>query len=358
MTTTQDRIQLLTQACQSHLAKDVLGEISNTQLTAWITAELGHVDALDIFHAHGPLRSRAFAPSTILHIVSGNTPHAAFQSLLRGLLIGSHNDVKLPSLGLPDFEKWIHSLPAPLSGLVSCHSDLTDALLYQAEVVIAIGSDAAITGIHSRLLPQQRFIPHGHKVSIGIVSGDFAEGARLAAKDCSLHNQRGCLSPHAIYVQGNTQKFAQMLAQEMARYSQDDPPQPLSLSEAGAVQNLRQTTQFITANDDRTQLWQSEGSLHWTVILEPDSTLKLSCLNRCIYVKPLPEEITTAALGPECQYLSTIALHPFSNTTSESLAHLPAHRICPLGSSQQPDLFWHHDGYAPLASLVKWKDLG
>ena len=358
MTTTQERIQLLGEACRHRITRELLGEISETELTDWVSAELGHADALDVFHPHGNLSSKAFAPSSILHIVSGNTPHAALQSLLRGLVIGSNNTIKLPSLGLPDFEKWILTLPAELSRLVNCHSELTDDILHPADVIIATGSDTTIADIHSRLLPQQRFIPHGHKVSIGIVTEDFYNAARLAAKDCSLHNQRGCLSPHAIYVQGDTLHFGEILAQEMDNYCREDSPQPLSLSEAGAIQNLRQTTQFIAANDPLTHLWQSEGNLHWTVILEPDSTLKLSCLNRCIYVKPLPAKITTASLGPESQYLSTIALHPFSTVAAESLSHLPAHRICPLGSSQQPDLFWHHDGIAPLASLIKWKDIG
>ena len=358
MTTTQERIQLITETFQSGTIKNLLGKISFELLTDWITTELGHADALDTFQPHGPLLSRAYAPPCILHIVSGNTPHAAFQSLLRGLLIGSNNIVKLPRLGIPDFEKWILTLPAELSSLVSTHSELTEEHYQEAEVVIAIGSDDTISEIHSRLPPHQRFIPHGHKVSIAVVTADFEKAALLAARDCSLHNQRGCLSPHAIYVQGDTLLFAKMMAKEMENYTRDSPPHPLSLSEAGAIQNLRQTFQFIAANDPDTHIWQSKDNLHWTVILEQDSTLKLSCLNRCVYIKPLPEDISLNTLGPEAQHLSTIALHPFSNKTATSLAQLPAHRICPLGRSQQPDLFWHHDGFAPLASLVKWKDLG
>ena len=149
-----------------------------------------------------------------------------------------------------------------------------------------------------------------------------------------------------------------MMAKEMEQYSISDPPLPLSLSEAGAVKNLRQSIQFIAANDNTTHLWHNANNLDWTVILEHDPELKLSCLNRCVYIKPLPDRIDTQSLGPESQYLSTIALHPFTRKSAEDLAHLPAHRICPLGNSHQPDLFWHHDGFAPLASLVTWKDIG
>ena len=77
-----------------------------------------------------------------------------------------------------------------------------------------------------------------------------------------------------------------------------------------------------------------------------------------MYIKPLPLTLDVATLGPEAAYLSTIAIHPFDLDVATGLSDLPAHRICPLGQSQQPSLFWHHDGFAPLASLVKWQDLG
>ena len=357
-TPTQERITLLAEACQSDDSISLLGKTCADDLERWISAELGRPDALDRFAAHGPLLSKAYAPEQLLHIVSGNTPHAAVQSVLRGLLLGSNNTVKIPSVGLPALEEWIANLPKNLRTLVECHYELTEKHWHRASAVIAIGSDITMSEIKDKLQAQQTLIPHGHKISIGIVFDDFKTAARLAAKDCSLFNQRGCLSPHAIYVQGDARQFAEMLAAEMEKFTKNTPPEPLSLSEAGAVNNLRETTRFIAANDDTTKLWESSSNLAWTVIFETSSELKPSCLNRCVYVKELPKIISTGALGPDSQYLSTIALHPFSPESAEKLTALPAHRICPLGKSQEPDLFWHHDGIAPLASLVRWKDLG
>ncbi len=193
------------------------------------------------------------------------------------------------------------------------------------------------------------------------MSDDFKVAATLAAKDASLYNQRGCLSPHAIYVneqtEGDGMQFAELLADAMDTFSQSNPPTPLNLSEAGAVRNLRETTRFSAANSTDHALWESPNRQDWTVIYESSPQLKLSCLNRCIYVKPLPDPLSKKTLGPEAQHLSTIAIHPFDLAHAESLSTLPAHRICPLGKSQQPTLFWHHDGFAPLASLVRWKDV-
>lgn len=371
MTPTRDRIQLLATACQDSAMTRLLGKISADDLSSWLAAELGHPDALDQFIPHGPLLSKASAPATILHIVSGNTPHAALQSLLRGLLLGSANVIKLPSSGLPELAGWIDQLPDQLRPMVDTTDKLTDDQWQHADAVIAIGSDDTIAAVREQTRPDQIFIAHGHKVSIGIVYDDLEIAAPLAARDVSLFNQRGCLSPHAIYVDephrsdtGNALQFAAMLAAAMENFARQNPTDPsdpankLSLSEAGAIRNLRETTRFAAANSPTTQLWESPDGFDWTVIYQAAPTLQLSCLNRCIFVKPLPAELNSDTLGPEARHLSTIAIHPFNTTTASRLATLPAHRICPLGQSQQPSLFWHHDGFAPLASLVKWQDLG
>lgn len=358
MSLTEDRIQLLAQACSLDEVRKWTGNISSGDLRAWLESELGSATILDEFHPHGPLLSKAIAPETILHIVSGNTAHAAFQSLIRGLLIGSHNLVKVPSAGLPELTDAIPLFPDALRQMIEIHTSLSDEHWSDANAVVAIGSDASIEAIQARIEPHQTFIPHSHKLSIGLVHDDFETAAALAARDVSLYNQRGCLSLHAIYVSGDSNSFAGMLATEMEAYAHNDPPATLTNSEAGAIRNLREAVRFQAANDPGLKLWESEESLDWTVIHDPSPELKLSCLNRCVYVKALPDTFDVRTLGAESKHLSTIALHPFDQAKALAVEHLPAHRICPMGQSQEPSLYWHHDGFAPLASLVKWKDIG
>lgn len=356
---TLERMNLL---CQCGQAPELLGSFTLENLKQWLTLELGDAEALDRFIHYGDISSKAYAPKHLLHIVSGNTPHAAIQSLMRGLLLGSHNFVKLPSSPLPELARWIDQLPAKLQSLIELHHKASDQLIDQADAIIVIGSDQTIEKIRQRSLPHQRFISHGHKVSIAVIHDDFERAAPLAAKDISLYNQRGCLSPHAIYVKetanGQAKKFAALLAESMQDFCQAYPPEPLNLSEAGSVRNLREVSRFTSANSDIIQLWESSERLDWTIIYDENPTLRLSCLNRCVFVKPLPDTLDLCSLGGEALHLSSIALHPFDLTEAESLCQLPAHRICRLGQSQEPSLFWHHDELAPLASLVTWKDIG
>ena len=96
--------------------------------------------------------------------------------------------------------------------------------------------------------PTRLFIPHSHKVSIGIVYDDFEAAAVHAARDASLYNQRGCLSLHAIYAAGDSERFADLLAIEMEKFSQSNPADTLTASEAGAIRNLRESTRFRSSN--------------------------------------------------------------------------------------------------------------
>ncbi|MEO1855977.1 MAG: acyl-CoA reductase [Rubritalea sp.] len=357
---------MLTEQRAHHLAKasesfqELLGQISANEFIDWVIHELGHPEALDDFQQVGDILTKAVPPKHLLHIISGNTPHAGLQSLLRGLLIGAQNTFKLPSNktgaeSLPEVTAFYRSLPKQLQHLCLFTSELSDSLLASADCVIAIGSDRAIEAIHSRLTPQQRFIPHGHKISFGLIDKPSAKNAQLAAIDASLFNQQGCLSPHAIYVKQGAAEFAPMLAKAMESYGQRDPRYAIDLSESGAIRNLRETVRYKAAQDsDNYQLYESKGDTSWTVIFENSPVLHPSPLNRTIYVRPWPED--PRELGKELEYLSTIALSPLP-ALLKIVECLTPTRVCQLGKAQYPHLFWHHDGFAPLASLISWQDI-
>lgn len=337
---------------------EFLGEFSANDLLDWVDHELGHSEALDDFQQVSDILTKAIAPKHLLHIISGNTPHAGLQSLLRGLLIGAQNTVKMPSRAgssIPEITAFHRALPKELQQLCLFTTEINDLLLSTADCVIAIGSDSAIAATHARLSPLQRFIPHGHKISFGLVDKANAKNAQLAAIDASLYNQQGCLSPHAIYVKEGAAEFAPILAKAMESYSLRDPRGDINLSESGAIRNLRETIRYQAAQEPKNhQLYESANDTSWTVIYENDSTLRPSPQNRTIYVRPWPQ--TASELGPELEYLSTIALSPLSALLKDVECLTPA-RICQLGKAQHPHLFWHHDGFAPLASLVTWQDI-
>ncbi len=327
-----------------------------------VEAELGHHLILDAPQSHGDIRSQAIAPQSILHIVAGNTSAAAIQSIVRGLLLGSHNFVKLPSPGLPELGHLVDALPEKLRGTVELSTQLPEQWLRQCNALIVFGNDETIQTFRRQTRDDQIFIGHGHRVSLGIVfDGHDHTAAERAARDVSLCDQQGCLSPHDIYVRTDDPEtalaFAGQLAREMERFDQHTPRRELSAGENAQIANLRSSYDFRQANDPTVKLWTSPGSTAWTVIYEEEPQFASSPLNRVVFVKPLANlGHLPNALLPVRPFLSSIGIHPFNDDNANLVRHLGASRICPLGKAQQPSLFWHQDGQAQLSPLVRWID--
>ena len=333
-----------------------LGETTATDLLALLTAELGDPQVLETFRWHGAHLSRAVAPPVILHIISGNTPAAGLQSLIRGLLLGSHNLCKLPSSGLPEIAQFRDALPPSLAARVELGSHLPAEWLERADAVVVFGNDETIRQFRSLTRPDQTFVAHGHKLSLGVVFHDpkFAS-VRGAARDASLFDQLGCLSPHVFYVADEPFQYASKLADEMERFDAKEPRRTLGLAEANEIRNRRAEYAFRAANDKRLALLQSTGSTAWTVVLDNSPDFPSSPLNRFIFVKPLPADLS-AELAPVRRHLGAIGLWPASIENARKLATYGANRLCPIGRMQLPPWTWHQDGQPALTPLVRWVD--
>jgi len=356
MSATLERIDaLVTQAPQ--LAAWT-GAFDRESLRKWLHVELGDDKILDEWMKRGEVLSKAVALSPVLHVVSGNTPHAAFQSVLRGMLVGCRNRVKLPSAGLPEFERWVRDLPPILSELIEINYALPDEWL-DCEAAVIFGGGETIDTFRRKLSPAVRRIEHGPKLGIAVVFKPSRDAAQRITEDILRHDQRGCLSVQAVYVQGDSRtvhEFGDMLADTMAAYRDQNPETSSTLSDAGGVSNAREIARFLMANGDPIRLWESKQSTDWTIVYDENPVLKAGPLNGFVRLHPLPSNLHT--LGDEADFISAAAIHPFSEDHASKLDVLGIARICAAGKAQEPTIFWHHDGMSSLASLVRWRDLG
>ena len=331
-----------------------LGPTTADDLLALVRAELGSAEALDDFAPYGGHLARAVAVETILHVVSGNTSAAGLQSLLRGLLLGAHNLCKTPSAGMRAVAEFRATLPAALAARVEIAGELPDDWLARADAVIVFGHDATIAHFRALVRPEQRFIAHGHRLSFGVVFDDPAcASAPLAARDASLFDQQGCLSPHVFYVAGYAREYAERLAEEMRAFQAREPRGRVSLSEAIAIRTRREEIAFRAAQCELVALWQSDGSTAWTVVFEDSPGFPRSPLNRFVFVKPLPADLA-AELRDVRPHLSCAGVWPATPAHARTLAPLGVSRICPLGRMQSPPWTWLQDGAPSLAPLVRW----
>lgn len=355
---TAERAQALAAAAEPFCA--LLGPTSADDLLGWLRAELGDAESLDRWVDHGRAKAKAISPGVILHVVSGNTPHAALQSLIGGLLLGSRNLLKLPRGGLVEMDEFILRLPEAMRSNVETATDLPDAWLGSAEAVIVYGADETVAALRARVAAGKIFIGHGHKSSLGIVWDDpeFSSCAG-AARDASIFDQQGCLSPQVFYVResraGLARSYAGHLASAMDQFNRTHPRGPLTVEEKAEIANLRAAYRFRAAGDLRVALWEGGGNMDWTVIYEEDAWFAASPLHRVIFVKPLPDDLA-AAVGPASDHIGAVGLWPCTEELADRFADLRPSRFCPIGRMQDPPWTWHNGGIPCLASLVKWVD--
>jgi len=335
-----------------------LGPITEEGLMNLVQWELGHEGILDRYQEYDGHFARAIAPRCILHIVSGNTPHAGLQSLIRGLLLGSNNYCKLPSGGLPEMDQFRDRLPFDLARRVEYLSEVPGDWLERADAVIVFGSDETIDYFRPKIRAGQKFIAHGHRLSFGVIFDDpELLSVSGAARDASLFDQQGCLSPHVFYVPAPAARsYAEALADAMDMFDRSYPRRRLTVGEETEIATVRQEFAFRAATENDVAVWQSNDSTAWTVLLDPDPRFSASCLNRVVFVKPLPDDLNAALLRVRA-HLSTVGVFPLTPENVSKVDAVGVTRVCPIGKMQSPPTSWHQDGLPVLASLVTWVDV-
>ncbi len=352
---------------------DFFRRFTPEQFHALLQAELGHPERLDRFVDGTVARGPAF----LVHVAAGNLPDPALMSLTLGLLTRSAQFMKCASGAALLPRLFAHSLYAADPKLGTClelavwgggNADLETALFAAADCVTVTGADKTLAAVQSRLPARVRFLGYGQRVSFGLVTREalreesVAEVVSRAADDVVAWDQNGCLSPHVFYVEERgaveSDQFAARLAAELMQRERTAPRGDILLSAAADIASRRALYETLAPHRGDVKLWASPDSTAWTVVFEHEVRFQFSCLNRFIYVKPVPD-LAAVLRGVDgvCGKVSTVGIAAPPERMQElarQFAHWGATRICPLGRMQNPPLTWRHDGRPALGDLVTW----
>ncbi len=347
----------------------------------WLAQDLGET----FFPATGKNQNQFAPPSfwrgpeLLVHIAAGNLPNPALMSLTLGLLTRSAQFMKCASGAALLPRLFAHSIYQADPKLGACleiaewrggNEELETVLFRHADCLTATGSDETLATIRARLPMSVRFLGYGQRVSFGFISREvlreetLAEIISCATDDVVAWNQNGCLSPHVFYVEERgaveSDQFAESLAVELARRELVEPRGKVSVAEAAAIASRRAIYETLATQRADVKIWASQNSTAWTVVFEHDVRFKFSCLNRFIYVKPVPDLAAVFQGVDEVRgKVSAVGIAAMPEKMAKlarQFSEWGVTRICPLGKMQNPPLTWRHDGRPALGDLVTWTD--
>jgi len=359
------------------------------QLLALLAAELHDPDALDRFVDAAPgvpdgLRVRACAPALSLHLGAGTVPGVSATSLVRALLVGSaalvkpgRGDIVLPVLLARAVAEEAPEL-ARMAAVVYWEggsSAVEDTALAEADLVVAYGGDATVRSLRERVPVTSRLVAYHHRLSAGVIGRAALESERVAgiadaaARAIAMFDQRGCVSPHALFVERGgsvtPERFARALGVALDTLARELPAARPSPAEGSAIHQLRQSAELRAAAGEPIELLvppvTSWPGTSWTVLVEPPASPE-PCVGRTVRVHAIGDVREAARhLAPIAPHLQTVGVAGLRGDALEQLAaelaESGAVRICPLTEVPFPPPWWHHDGQGPLSVLLRWVDL-
>jgi len=302
-------------------------------------------------------------------VLSGNLFAACVRALGWPLLLGakvtakaaSHDDVLPRAL----HEALTQVDPGVATRLEVRTFDRTEttalhALVTNCDVVSAYGSDATIAAIHAALPAGVALIRHGHGVGVLYVAPSALQSptttqhwAERAALDIAAYDQRGCLSPHVVFVQEGCvvrpETFVSALAAALTNVEHTLPRGRLSEHDAIAQSQWRGL--MASCGD------LIEASTFGVAHLDPNTPVpsfsgpgyRNVCVLSCA---ELPTCLTQVA--PLAEHLKCIGVAGSEGECLELAQALPPSlrpSVCRAGEMQTPDFDAHADGEPPWFGL-------
>ncbi|MHB8383551.1 MAG: acyl-CoA reductase [Candidatus Binataceae bacterium] len=303
-------------------------------------------------------------------IMAGNAPGAGLHEVVIALICGAGVVIKTATQEPHFFAQLARSIcecDARLGGMLEVFNWSRDdrgptaALVGGASRILAYGDDASLASIGGR-----NIVGFGSRLSGAIVTRAARSDARIRAtaaalaRDVTLFEQLGCLSPHHVFVEDESgsaaREFAHALADAIGALALTiPPPNAIALEDAAALRRARETARWRSIGGEAVEMMEGPG-IAWAVIFDRDAAFSPSPGFRTVRVSPFHDrEDLRARVAPAKGRIEAFSLAQgvHDETLISELRELGASYIAESGGIQSPALTWRHGGGAFLDSMIK-----
>jgi acyl-CoA reductase-like NAD-dependent aldehyde dehydrogenase len=308
-------------------------------------------------------------------IMPGNVPGAGLHELVAALVAGCAAIVKSATsepIFFAEFAKTLEEVDAT-SG--TCFHERvavfdwgrndvepTNALRESCDWLVAFGTDSTITRLSED--HGQRIVGFGTRVSGVIITRDsIADAGAMNAladtvvRDVGLFDQRGCLSPHHIFVEDDRQAraFADLLAARSDKFDIGRVPRRLGLEDAAAVRRVREVARWREIGGGEVALHEAPD-FAWTVIYDRDADFRVSPMFRTVFVSTFTDlrdlQTRLAPISGHVEGFALAARAEQRELLRRLVERLGTTYVCEPGRMQSPPIDWPHGGGAFLRTLL------
>ncbi|HEY7994404.1 MAG: acyl-CoA reductase [Candidatus Eremiobacterales bacterium] len=298
----------------------------------------------------------------VLVILPGNIIGPAIASAYCAAAAGAHVILKSPGNEraiAPILAEQFEALGKPLGGTIDARYwkggdfEIEPTLFASVRKIVAFGSDEALGEItRSAPVPLRGY---GTSYSVGFVTADadLANTAVGAARDVAMFDQRGCMSPQTIYVEGDEGRsllFARALEAELRKVQETLPRGRMAEDEAVAIaMAIRKLS--VSAFPPKTHGLdtmmvgpETRGAPGFVVVVEPDGEPTTEGFARIVSIKPCDnvDALVGVAMTAATKFESLGLSGEITTAQRERLMATGFLRVCQLGEMQRPPF-----GYRP-----------
>lgn len=353
---------------------DLFRRLTPPAMQALVQSELGSLEPFRAPRATmGPCARGAHPPELLFQVLAGTVPPVAIEAIVLALLARAPLLLKTSSEE-PALARWM------LQGLRDTTPELARSIAVltwkggddpldtlactEASTVVAYGGTESIDSLYRRCRFPTRFFGYGHRVSFALIGPDDGHGATLQlpalgrqlALDAAAYDQRGCMSPHLVFLASNaawsTHEVCDAIARGFEQLHEELPGGTLPLEVAAARHQARGVAEF-EGNWYGSDVGGAIAHDHTAFIPSPGG--------RILHVVPFEDLHTLKeTLTPLRGAVSTVGLHwppPDIDGIIDLLGKLGARRITRPGRMQRPVWLRDHDGRPRIADWIEWTDV-